>query len=75
MTKGFEINALNDQGYVTSACYSPTFGHHIALGFLKSGDRRYGEIMRLVSPLTDLSLDVEVVSAHFFDPKGGKLRG
>ena len=74
MTKGTAIDAAHDQGYVTSACYSPTLGHHIGIGFLKAGDQRMGEIIRLVSPLTDIAHDVEVVSAHFVDPEGGKLR-
>lgn len=74
MTKGDKVQAKNDQGYVTSACYSPNLGSHIALGFLKSGDTRIGEIIRLVSPLTGVDHDVEVVSPHFVDPEGDRLR-
>ena len=44
MTKGTKVTAPNDQGYVTSACYSPNLGHHIALGFLKSGDTRRDDV-------------------------------
>ena len=74
MSKHSPINAAHDQGYVTSSCYSPTLGYNIAIGFLKSGDQRLGEIIQLVSPLTNIKHDVEVVSAHFIDPKGEKLR-
>ena len=74
MTKRDKVTASNDQGYVTSACYSPNLGCHIALGFLKSGDSRIGETIRLVSPLTGVDYEVEVVSPHFFDPKGERLR-
>ncbi len=74
MTKGTPVDAAHDQGYVTSACYSPNLGHHIALGYLKSGDARLGEVIRLVSPLTGVDHDVEVVSAHFIDPEGERLR-
>ena len=74
MTKGDPVDAAHDQGYVTSACYSPNLGHHIAIGYLKSGDQRLGEIVRLVSPLTGFDHDVEVVSAHFVDPEGERLR-
>lgn len=74
MTKGSKVDAAHDQGYVTSACYSPNLGHHIAIGFLKSGDSRLGETVRLVSPLTGVDHDVEVVSAHFIDPEGERLR-
>lgn len=74
MSQGTRIDAASDQGYVTSACFSPSYGHQIALGFLKSGDRRLGEVIKLVSPLTGIAHDVQVVSAHFVDPKGERLR-
>lgn len=74
MTKGSPVDAAHDQGYVTSACYSPNLGHHIALAFLRSGDSRFGEVIRLVSPLTGQDHEVEVVSAHFIDPEGERLR-
>lgn len=74
MSKAGLVDAALDQGYLTSACYSPSLGHHIAIGFLKSGDTRIGEIIRLVSPLTAVEQDVEVVSPHFIDPEGDRQR-
>ena len=74
ITRGDPVDAAHDQGYVTSACYSPNLGHSIALAYLKSGDSRKGEILRLVSPLTGFDHEVEVVSAHFIDPEGERLR-
>ena len=68
------VDAAHDQGYVTSACYSPCLGHAIALGFLKNGSERMGERMRLVSPLTKVETEVEIVSPHFIDPEGERLR-
>lgn len=68
------VDAAHDQGYATSACYSPNLGHAIALGFLKDGANRLGERMRLVSPLTGIDVEVEIVSAHFIDPEGERLR-
>ncbi|MEM8979653.1 MAG: sarcosine oxidase subunit alpha family protein [Pseudomonadota bacterium] len=68
------ISAAEDQGYVTSACYSPNLGHAIALGFLQNGSERMGERIRLVSPLTGVETEVEIVSAHFIDPEGDRLR-
>jgi sarcosine oxidase subunit alpha len=68
------VDAAHDQGYVTSACYSPNLGHAIGLAFIKDGSNRIGEQMRLVSPLTGVDVAVEIVSAHFIDPKGERLR-
>ncbi|MBO9412702.1 MULTISPECIES: sarcosine oxidase subunit alpha family protein [unclassified Ruegeria] len=68
------VDAAHDQGYVTSAAYSPNLNSNIGLGLLKRGDARMGEKMRLVSPLTDLTVEVEIVSAHFIDPEGERLR-
>ncbi|MEE4187688.1 MAG: aminomethyltransferase family protein, partial [Roseobacter sp.] len=68
------VDAAHDQGYVTSACYSPVLGHHIALAFVKNGAERMGETMRLVSPLTGIETLVEIVSPHFVDPEGVRLR-
>jgi sarcosine oxidase subunit alpha len=74
MNKDGPVNATHDQGYVTSAAFSPSLNSMIGLGFLKNGDERLGEKMRLVSPVTDLNVDVEIVSAHFIDPEGGRQR-
>lgn len=68
------VDAAHDQGYVTSAAYSPILNSNIGLGLLKDGANRMGEKMRLVSPLTDLTVEVEIVSAHFVDPEGERLR-
>ncbi len=68
------VDAAHDQGYVTSAAHSPTIGSMIALAFLKDGANRMGETLRLVSPLTDLTVEVQVVSPHFVDPEGARLR-
>jgi sarcosine oxidase subunit alpha len=68
------VNAAHDQGYITSAAYSPSLGHMIGLGFLKNGAERLGERMRLVSPVTRLTVEVEIASAHFIDPEGERLR-
>ncbi len=68
------VNAKTDQGYITSAAYSPTLGSSIGLGFLKDGGNRMGEILRAVNPLQNQEVLLEVVSMHFFDPEGERLR-
>jgi len=64
----------NDQGWMTSVAYSPSLGHSIGLGFIKRGDQRQGEIVRAVNPLMGSEIEVEIVSAHFIDPEGERLR-
>lgn len=74
MNKDGPIDAAHDQGYVTSATFSPNLNSSIGIGFLLDGGTRKGEIMRLVSPLTGVNVDVEIVSPHFVDPEGERLR-
>ncbi len=75
----FELNAraerVNDQGYVTSVCYSPTVKSYLGLGFLKSGPDRLGERLRLVDHLNGIDTEVEVANPVVFDPEGGRMRG
>lgn len=63
-----------DQGWISSACYSPNFGTSIGLGFLAGGANRIGEIIVAANPLQGQSVELRVVSPHFIDPEGGKLR-
>lgn len=65
----------NDEGWMSSVCYSPVLGHSIGLGFLFNGQDRIGEVLDAVSPVTNNTLAVEVVSPHFVDPTGERLRG
>ncbi|MGB5559852.1 MAG: sarcosine oxidase subunit alpha family protein [Paracoccaceae bacterium] len=74
MNKDDVANAANDQGYMTSVAYSPNLGCSIGLGFLKDGGNRKGQIIRAVNPLGGTETEVEVVSAHFVDPDGERLR-
>ena len=65
----------NDEGWLTSVAYSPTLGCSIGLGFLTRGHERTGEIVSAISHLHSDQTEVEVVSAHFVDPEGDRLRG
>ncbi len=74
MNKTGEVSAKTDQGYITSAAYSPILQSSIGLGFLKDGGNRKGEIIRAVNPLKNQEVLLEVVSMHFYDPEGERLR-
>jgi len=67
---GRRAPALTD-GWVTSACYSPTLGRTIALGMLRGGRQRLGEIVTVCDE--DQRFDVKVVSPVFYDPTNARL--
>ncbi|VDC26432.1 sarcosine oxidase subunit alpha family protein [Pseudogemmobacter humi] len=75
INRGAPADAKNDQGYMTSVAFSPSLGHSVGLGFLKNGAARKGEVIRAVNPLANEEVEVKVVSAHFVDPEGERLRG
>ncbi len=65
----------NNQGWISSATYSPNLGHWIALAFVKRGPQRHGERLRLYDALRKVQSEVEVCARVFFDPEGARLRG
>jgi sarcosine oxidase subunit alpha len=65
----------NDQGHVTSVCYSPLLGQWIGLGLLSNGPERHGEKVMACDPLRGAETLVEVCSPVFIDPEGARLRG
>ena len=71
---GAAPTAENDGGWLTSKVFSPHLGCDIALGYLKAGDQKIGTRMRAVNFLTQVDTEVEIVSPHFFDPEGERLR-
>lgn len=72
--EGAAQDTANDQGWITSACYSPHVGSAIGLGYLVNGDSRKGEVVIAANPLQGQSVRLRVVSAHFVDPEGGRVR-
>ena len=69
------VDPAHDEGYVTSAAWSPHIGTSIGLGFITRGDQRHGETVRLMNPLEGRSARARICSPHFIDPDGGRLRG
>ncbi len=74
MNIGEIASAANDQGWVTSTAYSPHIGSSIGLAFLKKGDQRHGDVIRIVNPLDDGDIEATVTGPHFIDPEGERLR-
>ncbi len=75
VSKGAEPTMENDEGWMTSVAYSPSLGHSIGLGFIQRGADRMGEVVHASDQLRGGSCDVEIVSPHFIDPEGERLRG
>jgi len=67
-------DAAHDQGHMSSVAWSPELGHYVGLGFLKGGDKRKGEELWAVDFVRDNHIKVRVVSPHFVDPDGERLR-
>ncbi|HVY34252.1 MAG TPA: glycine cleavage T C-terminal barrel domain-containing protein, partial [Caulobacteraceae bacterium] len=65
----------NDQGSITSAAWSPTFGHSIALALLKRGPERHGERICVHDPVRGADVEAEICSPVFLDPEGVRVRG
>ena len=63
----------NDQGFVSSACFSPVLGHSIALALVKSGRERYGEKIVVWDGLRGMEVPAEVCPPVFVDPENLKL--
>jgi len=65
----------NDQGHMSSIAWSPSLQSYIGLGFLKDGANRKGDVIKAVDYMRGHHVKVKVVSAHFIDPDGERLRG
>ena len=74
VVKGNPANTENDEGWMSSVAFSPILGHSIGLGFIKRGHERIGEIVQAADPLRSRNIEVEIVSPHFIDPEGERLR-
>ena len=71
---GAAVTTANDEGWMSSVAFSPALGHSIGLGFLARGAERAGEIVRACDPLRGEEHEVRVVSPHFVDPDGTRLK-
>lgn len=64
----------NDEGFVTSAAWSPTLGHSIALGLFANGAQRHGERIVIHDPVRGADIEAEVCNPVFVDPEGVRVR-
>jgi sarcosine oxidase subunit alpha len=57
-------------GHVSASCWSVEKNNPFSLAILKDGKNNIGEKLYAVSPLKNISVQVEVVSQHYVDPDG-----
>jgi sarcosine oxidase subunit alpha len=75
LAKGAAAVAANDEGHVTSAAFSPSLGHPVALALLARGAERHGERIIVHDPVRGDDVEAEVRHPVFLDPQGARLRG
>lgn len=61
------------QGFLTSACHSPTLGHAVAMARLEAGSARLGE--QLLAFDQGKVTRVRIVAPAFYDPENVRLKG
>ena len=62
-------------GHISASCWSVEYNNPFSLAILKDGKKKIGEKLYAVSPLKNISIPVEIVSSHYVDPKGERVRG
>ena len=53
--------------------YSPHLKTYIGLGYIRSGSKRHGDIVRAVNLLDDQDIRVKLTTQHFYDAEGTRL--
>ncbi len=61
-------------GHISASCWSVEYNNPFSLAILKDGKKRIGEKLYALSPLKNQSIEVEIVSSHYVDPKGERAR-
>ncbi|MCF3642532.1 sarcosine oxidase subunit alpha family protein [Rhizobium sp. TRM95111] len=73
LKKGDAATLENDQGYVTSAAFSPGLGHAVGLALVKHGPQRHGEEVVVWNALRAEFTPAVLCAPCFIDPENGKL--
>jgi glycine cleavage system aminomethyltransferase T len=61
-------------GHVSSSCWSVEYNNPFSIAIMKDGKKQIGKQSICRFPLEDISIPVEVVSSHYVDPKGERVR-
>ena len=61
-------------GHVSASCWSVEYDNPFSLAIIKDGKNKKGEKLFAVSPLKNKTIPVEIVSQHYVDPEGKRVR-
>ena len=61
-------------GHVSASCWSVEYDNPFSLAIIKDGKNRKGQKLFAVSPLKNTVVPVEIVSQHYVDPDGERVR-
>ena len=61
-------------GHISASCWSVEYNNPFSLAILKNGKNMIGQKLYAVSPLKNKNIPVEIVSSHYVDPKGERVR-
>jgi|TARA_B100001964_G_scaffold119762_1_gene133114 sarcosine oxidase subunit alpha len=61
-------------GHVSASCWSVEYNNPFSIAILKDGKNMIGQKLFAMSPLKNKSIPVEIVSSHYVDPKGERVR-
>ena len=61
-------------GHISASCWSVEYNNPFSLAILKDGKNKIGDKLFALSPLKNKNIPVEIVSSHYVDPKGERVR-
>jgi len=61
-------------GHISASCWSVEYNNPFSLAILRNGKKRIGDKLYALSPLKGKDIEVEIVSSHYVDPKGERVR-
>ena len=61
-------------GHISASCWSVEYNNPFSLAILKDGKKKIGDKLYALSPLKNKNIPVEIVSSHYVDPKGERVR-
>ena len=61
-------------GYISASCWSVEYDNPFSLAIIKDGKNMIGQKLFAMSPLKNKTIPVEIVSSHYVDPEGKRVR-